>query len=106
MSSLKGKVILITGASRGIGADMAISLAAQGAKVIINYANSAKEAERVWELTVTAKNWNDYDVNIDGDWIKWSSDNNAFSIKKAFKDLDVTVDNSLVLGIGGKISAF
>jgi 3-oxoacyl-[acyl-carrier protein] reductase len=47
MSNLKGKVILITGASRGIGADMAIALAEQGAKLIINYANSANEAEKV-----------------------------------------------------------
>jgi len=47
MSNLKGKVILITGASRGIGADMALALAQQGAKLIINYANSAHEAEKI-----------------------------------------------------------
>lgn len=47
MSNLKNKVILITGASKGIGAHMAKAFAAQGAKVVINYANSRNRAEEV-----------------------------------------------------------
>ncbi|MBJ9986942.1 SDR family oxidoreductase [Acinetobacter sp. S40] len=41
------KVILITGASRGIGACTAILLAKQGHKIIINYANNDQEAEHI-----------------------------------------------------------
>lgn len=49
MSNLKGKVILITGASRGIGAHMACALAEQGAKVVVNYARSEANAQAVLE---------------------------------------------------------
>jgi 3-oxoacyl-[acyl-carrier protein] reductase len=44
---LAGKVALITGSGRGIGAGMAIELGSQGASVVINYANSASKAEAV-----------------------------------------------------------
>lgn len=44
---LAGKVALITGSGRGMGAGMALELAAQGANVVINYAKSAGKAEEV-----------------------------------------------------------
>jgi tetrahydroxynaphthalene reductase len=44
---LDGKVALVTGSSRGIGAAMAVELARCGAKIVINYANSAGPAEKV-----------------------------------------------------------
>ena len=44
---LDGKVALVTGSSRGIGAAIAIELGRLGAKVVVNYANSAESAEKV-----------------------------------------------------------
>lgn len=42
---LRGKVALVTGAARGVGREIALSLAAEGANVAVNYRNSGKEAD-------------------------------------------------------------
>ena len=47
MSRLKDRVAIVTGASKGIGAGIARTLAAEGAKVIVNYASSKSDADTV-----------------------------------------------------------
>lgn len=44
---LAGKVAVVTGASKGIGASIALHLAAEGAAVVVNYASSKEGADRV-----------------------------------------------------------
>src|ERR1700694_804489 len=49
MKKLDGKIALVTGASKGIGAGIALSLAKEGAAVAVNYASDRKGADRVVE---------------------------------------------------------
>jgi NAD(P)-dependent dehydrogenase (short-subunit alcohol dehydrogenase family) len=45
--SLKGKTAIVTGASRGIGREIALKFGKLGAAVVVNYVNNAEQAEEV-----------------------------------------------------------
>ena len=47
MGKLAGKVAVVTGASKGIGAGIAKGMAAEGAAVVVNYSSSKEGADRV-----------------------------------------------------------
>jgi 3-oxoacyl-[acyl-carrier protein] reductase len=54
MNKLSGKVAIVTGSSKGIGAGIAERLAADGASVVVNYSRSAQEAEIVVDRIAAA----------------------------------------------------
>ncbi len=54
MKKLEGKIAVVTGASKGIGAAIAKHLAAEGAAVVVNYAPSKEAADHVVDEIISA----------------------------------------------------
>jgi 3-oxoacyl-[acyl-carrier protein] reductase len=89
---LAGKVAVVTGASKGIGAAIARSLAEEGAAVVVNYATSKDGAERVVAEVVGNGG---KAVAVQADVAKLADVRRLFAeAKRAFGRLDVLVNNA------------
>jgi len=90
--ALNGKVALVTGAARDVGREIALTLAAEGAAVAVNYLSSAGEAEAVVaEITAKGGKANAYKADV--------SDHAAVkgmveTIVKDFGGLNILVNNA------------
>src|SRR5437879_3878043 len=92
MKNLSGKVAVVTGASKGIGAGIAKGLAAEGAAVVVNYASSKEGANRV-VAEIAGKGGKA--IAVQGDVSKSADVKRIFAeTKKAFGQLDVLVNNA------------
>jgi 3-oxoacyl-[acyl-carrier protein] reductase len=89
---LNGKVAVVTGASKGIGSGIAKQFAAEGAAVVVNYASSKTDADRVVD-EITKRGGKA--VAVQGNVAKKKEVEQLFAAtKKAFGKIDILVNNA------------
>lgn len=98
MKRLTGKVAVVTGASKGIGAAVAKQLAADGAKVVVNYATSREGADKVVK-DITKAGGEAIAVRAS---IPKEAEIDALFVeaRKAYGKVDILVNNAGVYGFG------
>ena len=92
MAKLSNQVAVVTGASKGIGADIAKVLAAEGASVVVNYSSSKQDADRVVkEITSNGGKA----IAVQADVSKEAEVTRLFAeTKKAYGKLNILVNNA------------
>jgi 3-oxoacyl-[acyl-carrier protein] reductase len=92
MSHLNGKVAVVTGASKGIGAGIAKDLAAHGASVVVNYSTSKEGADKVVAEIIGAGG---KAIAVGGSVAKPEDIDRIFAeTKKAYGRVDILVNNA------------
>ena len=96
---LEGKVAVVTGASKGIGAAVAKELASEGASVVVNYATSKDGADRV---VGEIKSQGGKAIAVQADVAKKADIERLFAeTKKAFGRVDILINNAGIYEFAG-----
>jgi 3-oxoacyl-[acyl-carrier protein] reductase len=92
MSKLAGKTAVVTGASKGIGAAIAIELAAEGAAVVVNYSSNKESADRIVAEIIDNGG---KAISVQGNVANTSDVKRIFEeVKGAFGFIDILVNNA------------
>jgi len=92
MSTLQGKVAIVTGSSRGIGRETAIALGKEGAKVVVNYASASDAADEVVKII---KDNGSEAIAVKADVSKEEEVNQLIKTTlDQFKQIDILVNNA------------
>ncbi|MFH6991111.1 SDR family NAD(P)-dependent oxidoreductase [Flavobacterium sp. FlaQc-48] len=96
MRKLENKVAVVTGASKGIGAAIAKHFAAEGAKVVVNYASSKEGADKVVKTIIDNGG---IAIAVQADVSKEADVTRLFKeTEKSFGTLDILVNNAVFQG--------
>lgn len=90
--NLKGKVAVVTGGSKGIGAGIAVGLAAEGVSIAVNYNNNHDDADKVVQEIISIGG---RAIAVKGDVSKRKDVEELFAVtKKTFGEINILVNNA------------